>query len=88
MLIGISKRADVAHGRLIIHYHRFVFRKLHSISLPSHFLLFLLVRCPSLPRRTTPGGNGDGTLLHCGYCTHKALVSVESRRNDVTGLGL
>lgn len=28
MLIGI-KRAGVAYGRLIIHYHRFVFRKLH-----------------------------------------------------------
>lgn len=90
-LIGIFKRADVAYGHLITHYHRFVFRKLHNISLPSHFCCrhrcFYWFSAP-----LSPGGQlQEGTETACSFTVVTAhtrhSVFVESR-NDVTGLGL
>lgn len=87
MSTGIFKRADVAFGRLITHYHRSVFRELHDISLPSQFCCYYWFGAPLSPA----GQLQEGTGTACSFpavTAHKALVFVESRRDGVTGLGL
>lgn len=87
MLTGIFKKADVAYGHLIIHCRRSVFRSFTAFHCHLIFVVVTVVftgPVPSRPRRTTPGGHGDGVLLHCGYCTHKALrfCGVKKKRCD------